>query len=124
MQMELAILMIKLLFALVVVFGLMFLLVKLSNNKLNKINHGKYIKVLERTNLSKDNSIILLKVGKKGYIIGSSSKGIEKLEEISEEEIALIDENKEKQKEEINQQYEEIIKNLSSKFKKFKNRNN
>ena len=124
MQMELAILMIKLLFALVVVFGLMFLLVKVSNNKISKINHGKYIKVLERTNLSKDNSIILLKVGKKGYIIGSSSKGIEKLEEISEEEIALIDENKEKQKEEINQQYEEIIKNLSSKFKKFKNRNN
>lgn len=122
--MELAILIIKLLLALVVVFGLMFLLVKLSNNKLNKINHGKYIKVLERTNLSKDNSVILLKVGKKGYIIGSSSKGIEKLEEISEEEIALIDENKEKQKEEINQQYEEIIKNLSSKFKKFKNRNN
>lgn len=122
--MELAFLIIKLLLALVVVFGLMFLLVKLSNNKLNKINHGKYIKVLERTNLSKDNSIILLKVGKKGYIIGSSSKGIEKLEEISEEEIALIDENKEKQKEEINQQYEEIIKNLSSKFKKFKNRNN
>ncbi|NLL29530.1 MAG: flagellar biosynthetic protein FliO [Clostridiales bacterium] len=122
--MELAVLIIKLLLALVVVFGLMFLLVKLSNNKLNKINHGKYIKVLERTNLSKDNSIILLKVGKKGYIIGSSSKGIEKLEEISEEEIALIDENKEKQKEEINQQYEEIIKNLSSKFKKFKNRNN
>lgn len=122
--MELAVLIIKLLLALVVVFGLMFLLVKLSNNKLNKINHGKYIKVLERTNLSKDNSVILLKVGKKGYIIGSSSKGIEKLEEISEEEIALIDENKEKQKEEINQQYEEIIKNLSSKFKKFKNRNN
>lgn len=122
--MELAVLIIKLLLALVVVFGLMFLLVKLSNNKLNKINHGKYIKVLERTNLSKDNSIILLKVGKKGYIIGSSSKGIEKLEEISEEEIALIDENKEKQKEEINQQYEEIIRKVSLKFKKFKNRNN
>lgn len=124
MQMELAILMIKLLFALVVVFGLMFLLVKLSNNKLSKINHGKYIKVLERTNLSKDNAIILLKVGKKGYIIGSSSKGMEKLEEISEEEIALIDENKEKQKEEINQQYEEIIRKVSLKFKKIKNRNN
>lgn len=122
--MELAVLIIKLLLALVVVFGLMFLLVKLSNNKLNKINHGKYIKVLERTNLSKDNSIILLKVGKKGYIIGSSSKGIEKLEEISEEEIALIDENKEKQKEEINQQYEEIIRKVSLKFKKIKNRNN
>ena len=122
--MELAVLIIKLLLALVVVFGLMFLLVKLSNNKLNKINHGKYIKVLERTNLSKDNAIILLKVGKKGYIIGSSSKGMEKLEEISEEEIALIDENKEKQKEEINEQYEEIIRKVSSKFKKIKNRNN
>ena len=124
MQMELAILMIKLLFALVVVFGLMFLLVKVSNNKISKINHGKYIKVLERTNLSKDNAIILLKVGKKGYIIGSSSKGMEKLEEISEEEIALIDENKEKQKEEINEQYEEIIRKVSLKFKKIKNRNN
>lgn len=121
--MELAVLMIKLLFALIVVFGFMFILIKISNSKLNKINQGKYIKVLERTNISKDNSIILLKIGNKGYVIGSSSKGIEKIEEISEEEIAVIDKNKEKQKEEVNQQYEEFIKKLNLKFKKLKNKN-
>lgn len=109
--MELAVLMIKLLSALVVVFALMFILVKISNRKLDKLNEGKYIRVLERTNISKDNSIILLKIGKKGYVISSSNKGIEKLEEISEEEIAEIYENKEKQKEEITQQYEDFIKN-------------
>ncbi|WP_418223642.1 flagellar biosynthetic protein FliO [Clostridium isatidis] len=121
--MELAVLMIKLLFALIVVFGLMFILIKISNSKLNKINQGKYIKVLERTNISKDNAIILLKIGNKGYVIGSSSKGIEKIEEISEEEIAVIDKNKEKQKEEVNQQYEEFIKKFNLKLKKLKNKN-
>jgi len=121
--MELAVLMIKLLSALVVVFALMFILVKISNRKLDKLNEGKYIRVLERTNISKDNSIILLKIGKKGYVISSSNKGIEKLEEISEEEIAEIYENKEKQKEEISQQYEDFIKKLNLKVKKLKNKN-
>ncbi|MBU5454790.1 flagellar biosynthetic protein FliO [Caproiciproducens sp. MSJ-32] len=121
--MELAVLMIKLLSALVVVFALMFILVKISNRKLDKLNEGKYIRVLERTNISKDNSIILLKIGKKGYVISSSNKGIEKLEEISEEEIAEIYENKEKQKEEISQQYEDLIKKLNLKVKKLKNKN-
>ena len=106
---------IKLIFALVVVLGLMYLVFKISGNRLNKINEGKYIKVLEKVQISKDTSIVVVKIGKKGYIMSSSNNNTEKIDEISEEEILLLEEEKRIEKEKINQQYEVAIKGLKSK---------
>jgi flagellar protein FliO/FliZ len=114
----------NLIFALVVVLGLMYLLFKISSNRLHKVNEGKYIKVLERVQISKESSIIVLKVGKKGYVMSSSSNRTEKLDEISEEDILLIEEEKKRQKEEVNQQYEVAIKGLKSKINKLRNKYN
>ena len=44
--MDFIFLLFKLIFALAVVLGLMYLSFKLSNNKISQINEGKYIKVL------------------------------------------------------------------------------
>ncbi|GAA0085590.1 flagellar biosynthetic protein FliO [Clostridium sp. CTA-7] len=114
----------KLIFALIVVFGLMYLLFKIGGNKFYNANEGKYIKVLERTQISKETSILVLKVGKKGYIMSSSTNKTEKLDEISEEDILLIEEEKKRQKEEVNQQYEVAIKGLKSKINKLRNKYN
>ena len=81
--MEYVYLIIKLILALIFVFGLMFLLAKLSNNQVDRMNNNRYIKVMEKTSISKDNSIMLLKIGEKGYVVASSNKGLEKLEEVS-----------------------------------------
>lgn len=113
--MEFIILIIKLIAALIVVFAIMYLLAKLSNDQIDRINYSRYIKILEKTSISKDSSIILLKIGKKGYVISSSNKGLEKLEEISEEDIEEIETEKKNQKENIKNQY----KNLSKSFNFF-----
>lgn len=122
--MDLIFMIIKLIFALVVVLGLMYLVFKISGNRLNKFNEGKYVKVLERVQISRDTSIVVIKIGKKGYIMSSSTNNTEKLDEISEEDIVLLEEAKRKEKEKINQQYEVAMKGLRSKVNKLRNKYN
>ncbi|MBS5883241.1 MAG: flagellar biosynthetic protein FliO [Clostridium sp.] len=122
--MDLIFMIIKLIFALVVVLGLMYLVFKISGNRINKFNEGKYIKVLERVQISKDTSIVVVKIGKKGYIMSSSNNNTEKIDEISEDEILLLEEEKRIEKEKINQQYEVAIKGLKSKVNKLRNKYN
>ena len=121
--MDFAFLFLKLIFALVVVLGSMYLTFKLSGDKLSKINN-KYIKVLERSQISKESSIAVVKVGNKGYILSISNNKIEKLDELSKEEILIIEENKIREKEKINEQYNVAISGLKSKINSFKRKNN
>lgn len=111
--MEYIYLIIKLILALIFVFGLMFLLAKLSNNQIDRLNNNRYIKVLEKTSISKENSIMLLRIGKKGYVVASSNKGLEKLEEISEEDIEEIEVDKRNQKEALKNEYEKLFERFN-----------
>ena len=115
-------LIIQLFFALILIFSLMYLLTKLTENKLSNINQNKYITIIERTNISKDASIILLKIGDKGYIISSNNNNVEKLQEVSKEEMISIIESKKRQKEVIANSYENFINNIVMKLKKFRNK--
>lgn len=116
----------QLILALGVTLGLMFLTFKLMGSKLNSINNSKYIKVIERVQVSKENTILVVKIGKKGYVMTSTTGHMGKLSELSEEEINLIEEEKKKAAEEITGNYKElmlkskrsfskIVKNISSK---------
>ena len=115
-------LIIQLVFALTLIFSLMYLLTKLSGSKLDKINESKYITVIERTNISKDTSILLLKVGEKGYVISTANNNVEKLQEISKEEMTSIIEDKKRQKEVIAKGYESFINNIGIQLKKLRNK--
>ena len=119
----------KLILALGVTLGLMFLSFKLMGTKLNAINNNKYIKVIERVQVSKENFILIVKIGKKGYIITSTAGHMEKLSELSEEEINIIEEDKKKVAAEMTESYtklmlnskesiSKIIKNIRSKEEK------
>lgn len=121
--MDLAFLFLKLIFALAVVLGLMYLTFKLSGDKLSKINN-KYIKVLERSQISREASIAVVKVGDKGYILSISNNKIEKLDELSKEEILVIEEDKTREREKINEQYNTALLGLKSKINSFKKKNN
>ncbi|MBD7915316.1 flagellar biosynthetic protein FliO [Clostridium sp. Sa3CUN1] len=118
--MELAFLIIKLIFAFLVVFSLMYLVFKLSGDKFNKLNEGKYIKILERTQISKDSSIAVVKVGKKGYVLSTTSNKVEKLDDLTEEEINLLEEGKKEEKERLNQQYDLILDKFKCNINRFK----
>ena len=69
--------------------------IKLSKINSDNINKHKYVKVLERTNLSKDTSIFVLEMGDEGCVVVSSPSKIEKLKELNEEDIDEIYEMKE-----------------------------
>jgi flagellar biogenesis protein FliO len=61
--------------------------------KVNSNNNNKYIKVIERVQVSKENTVLVVKIGKKGYVMTSSTGHMGKLSELSEEEINLIEED-------------------------------
>lgn len=69
--------------------------IKLSKLNSDNINKHKYVKILERTNLSKDTSIFVLEMGDEGCVVASSPSKIEKLKELNKEDIAKIYEMKE-----------------------------
>ena len=91
---------------------LIYLSLKYGGGKLQKFQNGKYIKILERVPISKENSIILAKIGDKGYVMSSTHGRMEIMTELTEEEVLEI----EKAKQESIPQYEN--------FKDFCTKNN
>ncbi|EQB87778.1 flagellar protein FliO/FliZ [Clostridium punense] len=59
-------------------------------SKFNLGTSGKFMKILERLPLSKENSLLIVKVGDKAYLISSSNGKIEILKEMEPEEIEKI----------------------------------
>lgn len=109
---------VQLILALGVTMGLMFLSFKLMGAKLNVINNNKYIKVIERVQVTKENAILIVKIGKKGYVMTSTAGHMEKLSELSEEEINIIEEDKKKAAQEMTQYYSNLLSKSKENFSK------
>jgi len=71
------------------VLALILILGKLGN-KFNLTSNNKYMKIIERLPLSKDTSLLIVKVGDKGYLMSSSSGKSEILKELSASELENI----------------------------------
>lgn len=112
---------VQLILALGVTLGLMFLTFKFMGKKVDSFNNGKYIKVIERVQVSKENTILVVKIGKRGYVMTSSTGNMSKLSELSEEEINLIEEEKKKAAEEITENYKNLIIQSKKSFSKIVN---
>lgn len=108
----------QLILALGVTLGLMFLTFKVMGKKVNSINNSKYVRVIERVQVSKENTILVVKIGKKGYVMTSTTGHMRKLSELSEEEINLIEEEKKKVAEEITENYKNLMINSKKSFSK------
>jgi len=74
---------------------LLYLSLKYGGSKLRKLQDGRYMKVLDRIALSKENSIVVVKIGDKAYAVASSSKEINILFQLPKEEILHIENIKE-----------------------------
>jgi flagellar protein FliO/FliZ len=93
---------------------LIYLSLKVGGSKFQNLQNGRFIKVLERVSLSKENSILAVKIGQKAYVISSSNGRVEILLELSDEEVLRVEETK------IMPQYDsltELYKNLMVKRK-------
>ena len=109
---------VQLMLALGVTLGLMFLSFKVMGTKINAINNKRYIKVIERVQVTKENTILIVKIGQKGYIMTCSAGHMEKLSELSEEEINVIEEDKKKSVEDIAEGYNKLILKSKNSFLK------
>lgn len=122
--MEIVFLSLKIVLALIVILLLMLATAKLSSSKFNKVSSKKSIKVLEKIQLSKDTSIFVLKVLNKGYIVSISPNNTTLIDELTEEEVALIENNKKEEVEKITETYSAILNNGTNMFKNIRKRNN
>lgn len=113
-MLEIFLLIIKLIFTLIVILGLIYLSFKLSNEKLNKYTENKYIKILERTQIAKETYILAVKVGEKGYILSVTNSNVEKLSELTKDEIINIENNKKKEKEILDNKFNSILGKIKS----------
>lgn len=125
--MEMFFMSIKVVGVLIFVIILMLLTLRLSENKLN---NKKNIKVLDKAQLSKDNSIYILKILNKGYVVSVSSSKTDILSELSEDEIEEIENNKKEELQKITDSYNKLFydklfkesKNIILKIKKRKSK--
>jgi flagellar protein FliO/FliZ len=113
--MDLVFLIIKLVFGFLLTLCLILISLKLTGNKYNSIQKGRYIKVIEKIQLSKEISIVLLQIGSKGIVMSCSQNSTEKLEEIDEETLKNILESKDKFQQDMMKKYSDIIGNIKVK---------
>ncbi|MGL4874677.1 MAG: flagellar biosynthetic protein FliO [Clostridium sp.] len=118
--MEVTIMFLKLIVSLIVVLGLMGITFKLANNSVKKINKDKYIKVIEKTQIGKDTSLMVVKIGEEGFLISVSNGKTEKLKELKKEEIEKLEKEKKENQEKIDGYYFLIVDKLKNGLKALK----
>jgi flagellar protein FliO/FliZ len=63
---------------------------KFGGSKLQGLQRGRFIKVFERTAISKENSLVVVQMGNKGYVMASTAGKLEIVRELEEDELAEI----------------------------------
>ena len=99
----------RLIGALIVVFGLLIIILKYSKKGLDSSTRRSYTKIVDRTQISKDSFIVVLRVGKEGMVILTSSGHTQKLKDLSEEEINKAEEDKQEAFDEMTKVYGKFI---------------
>jgi flagellar protein FliO/FliZ len=105
------IMLLKIIVFLPFILMLFYLSVKYGGSKLQGIQNGKFIKVLERVPLSKESSLIVVKIGEKGYVLTSSTGKIDTLLELNSEEIQSLEASREvPQYASLKEYYQKVMK--------------
>lgn len=99
-----------------IVIFLIVISLKMSQKTLGGSYNNKYIRMIEVLNISKNNSIIVLKIGESGCVISSTPSGVEKIKDLSEEEILNIEKNNNIG--ELNYDFKKILEKLKKEDKK------
>lgn len=81
----------KLIVFLPFIIMLIYISIKYGGGKLQDLQKGKYMKILDRLSLSKENNILVVKIGEKAYVVSSVQGKIEILFEVPREDIIKIE---------------------------------
>lgn len=93
MDSEFWIMLLKIIVFLPFILILIYISLKYGGERLQNLQNGKFIKVLERTALTKENTLLVAKIGNKGYVLSSANGKVEILLEISDEELKALEKN-------------------------------
>lgn len=98
-----------------IILILIYISIKVGGSKLDTLNKNRYIKIIERVPLNKENSIFLIKLGQEYYVAASNNGSFEIIKELSKDEVIKLEENKE-----IPQydSFKDFICDIKSKFRK------
>lgn len=113
--MDIFISILQLFLVLPIILLLIYISLKIGGKKLDALNKNRYIKIIERTALSKDSGIYLIKLGQEYYVAASNNGSVEIIKELSKDEVVKLEENKE-----IPQydSFKDFIFDIKSKFRK------
>lgn len=84
----------KMIFSLAFILCLIYIFFKFGGGKFQQIQNGRFIKILERVPLSKDNSMLVLKIGEKAYVVSSTMNGVEIINELNQADIERLEETR------------------------------
>lgn len=112
-------LIVKLIFFSLALLLLLVVILKKTKNNIDRISSGKYVNVIERQQISKTDTIYVLKLGDEGSVIMSSTGKIQKIKDLSKEDIRNIELQKEEAKANMSIICNEGILTLKKKSQKF-----
>lgn len=84
------IMILKLIILLPLIIFIIYITFRYGGIKFRNIQNGRYVRILDRIPLSKDNTLLIVKIGEKGYIMTSTHERIEILQEIKNEDLLNI----------------------------------
>ena len=116
---------VKLILGLIVIIALIALSVKLSSKKITNFTNKKYVRVIDRIQISKDSYIVITKIGDKGIVFVTSGNSTQKLEELTSEEVTRIETEKRESIENVSKEfdrYTKIVKEKASNLLKKKSK--
>ena len=90
--MEFITLLLKIIVALIFIVLAIHLSLRIGGGKLQDMQNGKYMKIIERVAVSKDNSLLVVKFGDKAFVLASAQGKVDILKELETEEIKKLEE--------------------------------
>ncbi|MGL4739304.1 MAG: hypothetical protein ACRC41_00655 [Sarcina sp.] len=102
--------------------GLLLILVaflRKAKDKIEVLNKDKYVKIIEKTQISKNECIYVFKTGDEGTVILSSINGMQKIKDLSKEEILKLEYEKSEKEALMVEKYDAGIKGLKTGITKF-----
>lgn len=81
----------KILMIILILLGLIILSIKIDN--MSVVRKNKYVKILDITSINRQNSIVTLKIGEEGVILGVTPSSINKIGNLNKEDILNMEQS-------------------------------
>lgn len=114
--------MIKMILGLLIVLFIIYIFAK-SGDKINPTMATKQIKIIDRTQISKESSILIVRISDKGYVICCSDKKTDIIREFTEDEITAIEKQQEEAREKMLNTYKGVAMSMKNNLKKITRKN-